>query len=200
MLDEILSIQFISLTITFFLLMDGPGNIPIFLSLLKQLPPKKQAYIISRELVIALLIMYFFAFCGNYVLNHLGIENQTIQIAGGIILFMIALKMVFGTLEEPELKNQKEPLVVPLAVPLVAGPSVLATIMVYSKDIDVQNILPFSIFAAWILTTVILLLATPIQKLLGDRGIVALEKLMGLILTLIAVQLFLDGLYTFHNS
>ncbi|NDE63581.1 MAG: NAAT family transporter [Chlamydiae bacterium] len=200
MLDELLSIRFISVTITFFLLMDGPGNIPIFLSLLRQVPPKRQAYIIARELVIALLIMFFFAFCGNYVLDHLGIENQTIQMAGGIILFMIAIKMVFGTLEEPEIKHHKEPLIVPLAVPLVAGPSILATIMVYSKDIEIQNIVPFSIVAAWILTTLILLLATPIQRILGERGIIALEKLMGLVLTLIAVQLFLDGLYTFLNS
>jgi|688.fasta_scaffold690854_1 MarC family membrane protein len=193
MLDKVLSIQFVSVTVTLILLMDGLGNIPIFLALLKQLSPRRQLAVIARELVIALIIMFFFAFCGNYVLNHLGIQNQSIQIAGGIILFIIALKMIFSPQDEEKYKVKEEPFIVPLAVPMVAGPTVLAAIMVFSKDPEIQDVLLIAIFLAWIITTSILFLSTPISRVLGNRGILAIEKLMGLILTILAVQLFLDG-------
>ncbi len=200
MLDQIFTIPFVSLTVTFILLMDGPGNIPIFLSVLKQFPPRRQLIIIARELVIALIIMFFFALCGSYVLGHLGIQNPSIQIAGGILLFIIGLQMIFsfGDIQNPKLKG--EPFIVPLAVPMIAGPAVLAAIMVFSENPELKSVLLISIFLAWIITTLILLLACPLSKLLGEKGLLALEKLMGLILTLLAVQLFLDGFYSFFNS
>ncbi len=200
MLDQLLSIPFVSVTVTFILLMDGPGNIPIFLSVLKQYPPKKQLMIIFRELVIALIIMFLFALCGSYVLGHLGIQNPSIQIAGGILLFIIAYRMIFssGDMESPNLKG--EPFIVPLAVPMIAGPAVLAATMVFSKDPELNGVLLISIFIAWVFTTLILLLACPISQLLGERGILAVEKIMGLVLTLLAVQLFLDGFYSFFKN
>ena len=200
MIEQIISVKFVTVTVTFFLLMDGLGNIPIFVSLLKNLSPKRQVFIIARESLIALVAMLFFALCGDFVLKHLGIKNQTIQIAGGIILFMIAIKMIFSNSNHDIELEKDEPFIVPLAIPLVAGPSVLATIMIYSKDPLIQTIVIPSVVVAWLFTTVILLLSTPIKSFLGEKGIVAVEKLMGLILTLIAVQLFLDGLYTFLHT
>jgi MarC family membrane protein len=197
MLEKIFTVEFVSITVTLILLMDGPGNIPIFLAVLKELPPKRQTIVIARELLFALLIMFFFAFCGHYVLNHLGIQTQSIQIAGGIILFIIALKMIFSSNSENTYTLKGEPMIVPLAVPMVAGPAVLAAIMVFSKDPDTKDLLLCSVFLAWLVTTLILLLSAPISWLLGEKGIMAVEKLMGLILTILAVQLFFEGFTQF---
>jgi small neutral amino acid transporter SnatA (MarC family) len=156
MLEKIFAVEFVSVTVTLILLMDGPGNIPIFLAVLKELPPKRQTIVIARELIFALLIMVFFAFCGHYILNHLGIQTQSIQIAGGIILFIIALKMIFSSYSESTYTPRGEPLIVPLAVPMVAGPAVLAAIMVFSKDPDTKDLLLYSIISAWFVTTLVL--------------------------------------------
>ncbi len=197
MLEKIFTEEFVSVTVTLILLMDGPGNIPIFLAVLKELPPKRQTIVIARELIFALLIMVFFAFCGHYILNHLGIQTQSIQIAGGIILFIIALKMIFSSYSESTYTPRGEPLIVPLAVPMVAGPAVSAAIMVFSKDPDTKDLLLYSIISAWLVTTLVLLLSAPISWFLGEKGLLALEKLMGLVLTILAVQLFFEGFTQF---
>lgn len=197
MLEKILSTQFISVTVTLILLMDGLGNIPSFLCVLKQVTPKRQLVIITRELVIALIIMFIFAFCGDYLLNYMGINNSSLLIAGGIILFIIALRMIFSIGSGEDFGSTGDPFIFPLAVPLIAGPSVLAAIMVFSKDLSINGFLFLSISLAWLITTIILLFSTPISMLLGPKGLLATEKLMGLILLILGVQLFLDGFYSF---
>lgn len=176
-----------------FLLMDSIGNIPLFISILKDFSPKKQRKIIFRELIIALVVIILFYFLGDFILDLLGVTRDTIRIAGAIILFLISIKMIFPQKKEPATHDiSKEPFIVPLAIPLVAGPAVLATVMLYSRQESTWLIMS-AIMIAWIVTTIILVCASHIKNILGSRGILACERLMGLLLTLIAVQMFLEG-------
>ena len=187
------------MAISLFLLMDPIGNVPIYLSILKEIPPKRQMWITFRELVIALLVIIGFYFVGEYLLELLQVQQYTVMVAGGIILFIIALRMVFPVhvKETNNHSKDKEPLIVPLAIPLVAGPAVLAAVMLYShQSIPILTAI-MAIFAAWVVTTIILVASSGIKKILGMRGILALERLMGLLLTLIAVQMFLEGLRSY---
>lgn len=132
-------------------------------------------------------------------MKFLHVESDTIQIAGGIILFLICLKMIFPPCHDVHdaLPQNMEPFIVPLAVPLIAGPSVLAAVIIYSKQETNNFVMLGAIFIAWIASLLILLASSYLQKALGWRGIVALERLMGLVLTLIAVQMFLSGVSAF---
>ena len=188
--------KILSLSFTLFLLMDSLGNIPLFMAILKNVNPKRQRQIIVRELLIALGIIILFALIGDVFLSFLNVHHYTIQIAGGIILFLIALKMIFPQHDAPHEKSDKEPFIVPLAIPLVAGPAAIATVMLYSKQ---NQILPtiLSICIAWIFTTIVLLASQTLQRFLGQRGLTACERLMGLILTLLAVQMFLQGITSY---
>ncbi|MDN3506879.1 MAG: MarC family protein [Simkaniaceae bacterium] len=185
----------ISLAVSLFLLMDSIGNVPIFLSILKEIEPKRQRFIICRELIIALIIIVSFYFLGNVLLKFLGITQPAVLISGGIILFIIGIKLVFPTKEKAFDWNEGgEPFLVPMAVPLVAGPAVLAAVVLYShQQLPMWTCLG-AIFIAWLASTVILLSAIPLQKLLGDRGLAACERFTGLLLIMIAVQMFLNGL------
>lgn len=182
-----------------FFLMDSIGNVPIFIALLKNFSPRKQLFIILRELLIALGIIVLFYFIGDLFLEALSISDQSLRMSGGIILFLISIKMIFPTKKDPEsahsLKN--EPLIVPLAIPLIAGPAILATVMIYSGQGFPTVYTLSAIGIAWLFTTLILLVAPFLQKVLGEKGLIALERLMGLILTLIAIQMFLDGISSF---
>ncbi len=191
-----------SMAISLFLLMDAIGNVPIFIAVLKETTPKRQAWIIFRELIIALIIIIGFYFLGEYLLRFLQVEQYTVMIAGGLILFIIALRMVFPThvTEKTDVPKEREPFIVPLAVPLVAGPAVLAAVMLYSHQAIPMSIAIMAIIIAWVVTTIILLSSSFIKKVLGMRGIIALERLMGLLLTLIAVQMFLEGLRKYLSA
>ena len=189
--------SFFSTVFTLFLLMDSIGNIPLFISILKKFPPKKQRRIIFRELVIALVIMLIFSVMGERLLSFLKIQHYTILIAGGIILFMIAINMIFPkNTNDSSDSDEKDPFIVPLAIPLVAGPASLAWIMLYSHHLSIGSLM-LAIFIAWIFTTIILLTSSNLHQILGQRGLTACERLMGLILTLLAVQMFLEGVNCF---
>ncbi len=186
----------LSLSFTLFLLMDSVGNIPLFIAILKDFKPKAQRKIIQREMLIALGVIIAFHFFGKLLLDIIDVKQETILIAGGIILFLIALNMIFPSQSAEKEANslyKGTPLVVPLAIPLVAGPAVLAAVMLYSEQ-KTQGIVLSSIVIAWIVSVVILTSASHLKKLLGIKGLLACEKLMGLLLTLIAVQMFLKGI------
>jgi multiple antibiotic resistance protein len=192
--------KMLSMAFALFLLMDSIGNLPIFLSILKDINPRRQRVIIIRELLIALAIIILFNFIGDALLGFLNVTMPTILISGGIILFLIALKMIFPVRRDPDvdIHHQKEPFIVPLATPLVAGPAVLAAVMLYSGQHKADAMLTVgAIIIAWAASTLILLSSSLWKKLLGVRGLIACERLMGLILTLIAVQMFLEGLQAF---
>lgn len=190
-----------STAFSLFLLMDSIGNVPLFVSILKDFSPAAQKKIIQRELLIALAIIILFTFLGNPILALLQVKQHTLLIAGGIILFLISLKMIFPP-PEPE-ENMKpasptDPLIVPLAVPLTAGPAVLASVVVYAHQ-ESHFITVAAVILAWLASFCVLLSANFLKKVLRDQGLLACAKLMGLILILIAVQMCLQGITLYTN-
>ncbi|MGH2611480.1 MAG: MarC family protein [Rhabdochlamydiaceae bacterium] len=192
----------LAMTFSLFLLMDAIGNIPLFIAILKDIPRVRQVQIIFRELIIALIVMITFHFVGDGLLNALQIQQYAVLVAGGIILFLLSLKMIFptGHDSEPISGKDKEPFIVPLAIPLVAGPAVLAAIILYSRQQPETHITLIAIVLAWAISTLILLSSTFLNKILGKRGILATERLMGLILTMMSVQMFLKGISQFTQA
>jgi multiple antibiotic resistance protein len=192
----------LSMTFSLFLLMDSIGNLPLFIAILKDIPRKRQLQIIFREMIIALLIMVAFQFVGESVLYALQIQQYAVLVSGGIILFLLSLRMIFPSAHDADanVKKDKEPFIVPLAIPLVAGPAVLALIMLYSRQQPEPYITITAIVLAWVLTTAILLSSAFLNKILGKRGIIACERLMGLILTMMSVQMFLQGIAQFSEA
>ncbi len=188
----------LSVAFALFLLMDPIGNIPFYISFLKGVDPARQRVVIVRELLIALGIIILFNFIGNGLMDFLKVSQDTIQIGGGIILFLICLKMIFPVGHDPNesLPHATEPFIVPLAVPLVAGPSVLAAVMIYAHQ-ETNWVMIGAILIAWAASLIILLSSSFLKAILGWRGILALERLMGLVLTLIAIQMFLNGVSAF---
>lgn len=181
--------------ILLFLILDPLGNIPVFLSLLKPLPPQRRRIVLARELLIALGVLFVFLFAGQYVLQVMHLRQESISIAGGIVLFLIGIKMIFPRPEGifgdvPE----GEPFIVPMAIPLVAGPSGMAAVMLMANS-DPERTADWSLalFLAWAATAVILFAATWLYKLLGMRVLTAVERLMGMLLVALSVQMFLDG-------
>lgn len=194
-------IEIISSTILLSLIMDPLGNLPIFMSILKNLEIKRRKIILIRELVISLFIMLLFLFAGEKILAYLNLRTETVSISGGIILFLIAVKMIFPSQDMNNFSECiEEPFLVPLAVPLVAGPSLLATLMLLSHQYkNNMSYLVISLIIAWFITTFILLLSNFFLRLLGNKGINALERLMGLILVMLATQMLLDGIRAYLN-
>lgn len=195
--------HFFSITFSLFILMNGIGNVPIFMAHLKEVPARKHKKIILREMTIALFVMLLFMFIGNYILSILSISRSSVFITGGIILFMLALQMIFPAMQPDKTKKEpreKEPFIVPLAIPFVAGPGLLASIALFSSEQTSFFFLALAILSAWSASTIILLFSSVLAKILGKRGVLASERLMGLLLTLIAIQMFLNGLKEFIES
>lgn len=188
--------SFISATILLFLVMDPFGNVPVFLCLLRDIPAEKKQRIIIREMLISLAVLIIFLIAGPLLLDVLQISEASLQIAGGIILFMIAIKMIFG---QPEYifggSSTEEPLIVPLAIPCIAGPSAIATVMLLMGQ-NPERWLDWllAVFLAWMVSSIILISSSRLDRILGKKGLNALQHLMGLILTAISVEMFLKGL------
>ncbi|MEW9798860.1 YhgN family NAAT transporter [Alteromonas sp. CYL-A6] len=184
-----------SAAVMLFLIMDPLGNLPVFMSVLKSIEPKRRQIILIRELLFALGILFLFLFSGQSVLNFLNVEQETVSIAGGIILFLIALKMIFPQSGSPTgLAVGEEPFLVPLAIPMIAGPSTLAAlILLANQNPDRMVDWSLALGAAWLVSAVILMFSNLFHRLLGERGLIAMERLMGMILVMIAIQMLLDG-------
>jgi multiple antibiotic resistance protein len=180
-----------------FLVMDPLGNIPVFMSVLDDVAPERRNRIVIRELLLALLVLVLFLFFGQYVLGFLQLSEHSIRIAGGIILFLIALKMVFPFARSAHAAEEidGEPLLVPMAIPMVAGPSAMAVVMLLATN-DPSRMTDWliALFAAWLLSSIILVSATGLKRFLGRRGLIAMERLMGMLLVAIAVQMLLEGI------
>ena len=184
-----------SAAVMLFLIMDPLGNLPVFMSVLKSIEPKRRQIILLRELLFALVILFTFLFSGQSVLDFLNVEQETVSIAGGIILFLIALRMIFpqsGSVSG--LAVGEEPFLVPLAIPMIAGPSTLAAlILLANQNPDRMVDWSLALGAAWLFSAVILMFSNLFHRLLGERGLIAMERLMGMILVMIAIQMLLDG-------
>ena len=184
-----------------FVVMDPLGNIPIFLSVLEPVEKKRRMRVLLRELLIALAILFAFLLGGQYLLAALHLSQYSISVAGGIILFLIALKMIFPVprnLREDSDHEDEEPFIVPLAVPMVAGPSAMAILLLLAtRHPDQLGVWSLALFLAWLATAVILAAAPLLEHVLGRRGIIAMERLMGMLLVAISVQMFLEGITEF---
>ncbi len=189
---------FISAFIMLILIMDPFGNIPIFSNTLKHVAPNRRWKIISREHLIAFVILLLFMFIGESLLKAMGLSNTSLQIAGGLVLFLISIKMIFPPEtphQEDSPEQQMEPLIVPLAIPLVAGPSALATVMLLvSQEPDRITHWIGALALATTLSCIILIVAIKFQEKLGKRFVFAMEKLMGLILVALSVEMMIRGL------
>ena len=188
-----------SAAILLFLVMDPLGNIPFFLSALKNVPAHRQTHIIVRELLIALLALVLFLFLGRYAMDAMNLSASSLGVAGGVVLMLIALRMIFPTREHVHDEDlSSEPLVVPLAIPAVAGPSSLALVLLMNaQDPARWPEWLLAVGAAWLGTSVILLFGARLCRIMGRRGLMAMERLMGLILVTIAVQMMLTGVADF---
>ncbi len=190
----------ISAALLLFLVMDPLGNIPMYLTALKNVAPERRTKVILRELVIALLVMVVFLFSGQAFLSALHISEPALTITGGVILFLIALKMIF-----PPEKNhsviEEEPFIVPLAIPYIAGPSALATLLlIMNGEPERWADWLLALVLAWFVTGLILLCATPLAKILRNRGLIAIERLMGMLLVAISIQMLLNGITKFIDE
>ncbi len=188
-----------SLVFSLFLIMDPLGNIPLFAVILGPYDPVHQRRIILREMLISLGILIGFEFLGAWILELLNISIPAVQVAGGIILFVIALGMIFPTLDTSHGYSAagNEPFIVPLSVPLIAGPTILAAIMVYSRQFQNHWIMLVAIVIAWGVSTLILIFTPLLKRILKDQAMVAVTRLMGLILTFISIQMLLAGIQGF---
>jgi small neutral amino acid transporter SnatA (MarC family) len=196
------NMTFLSCVSILFLVMDPLGNIPSFVSLLQGIPPERARRIVLREHLLALVLLFFFLFFGQFFLDMLGIKDPALGISGGIVLFLIAIKMIFPMKEGVwgDLPGG-EPFLVPLATPLIVGPSAMSTVLILASKNDVGFWhLAGAVVAAWAASLAILSRAGTIAKVLGERGVTAIQRLMGMILTTIAVQMLLTGLAKFFGK
>jgi MarC family membrane protein len=192
----------LSAFILLLLVLDPLGNVPTFMALLKNVEPRRRRAVILRECAVATLLLFLFLGFGGHFLKLLGLSQSSLGIAGSIILFLIALRMVFESSEKvfgglP----QGEPFIVPLAIPMLAGPSALATVILFSSQQHVgTGSAMIAIALAMGVTTLALLLGSQITRVVGERGLEAIQRLMGLLLTAIAVEMFLRGVRAFMKT
>ena len=190
-----------AVAVTLFFVMDPIGNMPAFNALLSRFDTRRRARITARELVIALGILLVFLFAGTRVLEFLGLSQSSLSISGGVLLFLIALRMIFPAPDRHTHVPEEEPLVVPLAMPMVAGPSTIAVLLLLSSN-QPERIWEWclALVIAWIASTVLLVSSPYFLRKLGDRGLRALERLMGMLLVMLATQLLLDGVREFVGT
>ncbi len=188
-----------SIALTFFLVANPIGNSPAIVAVIKDFTFEQQKKIMRREALIAFTIAIFFQFFGEIFLNMIGVKDYSLSLCGGLLLFLLALNMIFSSPEEDEntMKTKQEPFIVPIATPLVTGPGLMAIIMIYSKS-EKNDLLIFSaICLAWVGITAVLMAAPYLKKIMGKKGLFALAQLMGMILALISMQLIVKGLCLF---
>jgi len=193
------SMSTLSAGILLFLIMDPLGNIPLFLSLLRNVAPERRQLVLARELLIALVVLFVFLFGGQYLLRVLQLKQESVSIAGGIVLFLIGLRMIFPPKDgifggDPA----REPFIVPMAIPGVAGPSAVAAVMLLANSNPGRTVdWSVALSVSWLATAVILLSSTYLFRCLGTSVLIAMERLMGMLLVALSVQMFLDGVMAY---
>jgi MarC family membrane protein len=189
---------FASATILLILITDPIGNIPIFAGALKHVSPARRPWVILREVLIAFLLLLAFMFIGEGFLRLMNLSDLALQIGGALILFLIALRMVFPPPASQEPESTVEPLIVPLAIPSIAGPSALATVLLLVSQAPERRMEWIAALCVTMLVSAtVLVMAEKIQQIAGERLVLALERLMGLVLVSVAVEMMLRGIKTF---
>ena len=190
----------VSAALLLFLILDPLGNIPIVLSLLKPLSPARRRLVLARELLIALGVLLAFLWGGIYMLKLMHLRQESVSIAGGIVLFLIGIKMIFPGPGGMFGETEGEPFIVPMAIPMIAGPSAMASVMLLgSQEPDRMGDWSLALALAWGATAAILFSATSLYKVLGQAFLVAIERLMGMLLVAISVQMLMDGVAAWLN-
>lgn len=190
-----MSVDLWSAMLTLFLIMDPVGNLPVVVAILKNIKEERRNKVLIRELILSLIVLLVFLYAGQSFLDLLAVKSEAVSIAGGIILFLIAIRMIFpqsgGVVG---LKEGEEPFLFPLAVPMIAGPSILAALILLANQQPGQMWdWTLALLGAWLISSAILLFAPLFHRVLGERGLTAMERLMGMILVIIAVQMLLNG-------
>lgn len=189
---------FASATILLLLITDPVGNIPVFANALKHVAPERRARVILREILIAFFLLLTFMFVGEGFLRVMNLSELSLQIGGGVILFLIALRMVFPPPAAEEAEILTEPLIVPLAIPAIAGPSALATVLLLvSQQPERRLEWIAALCVTMVISAVVLVSAERIQRIIGPRLVTAVERLMGLVLVSVAIEMMLRGAKTF---
>ncbi len=181
-----------SKSLLFLMLMDPFGNLPVFVVMLKRNSVREYRHIIFRESVFALAAMLIALFAGDMFLKLLHLSEDKLGIAGGLILFIIGIKMVFSSFSESTAAEEKEPYIVPLAIPLICGPGLIAMLVTQTSVNSYENVV--ALFIAWTVQMLILLGGKTISAKLGKKPLDALESLMGLLLTVVAVSMIIDSI------
>jgi multiple antibiotic resistance protein len=179
-----------------FLVMDPLGNIPLFLAALKDVEPARRKKVIVREALIALAVLVVFLFAGQGILNLLQVSEHALTAAGGVILLLIAIRMIFPTADRNLREDVVgEPFIVPLAIPYVAGASAFATeLLLISREPERWMDWLIALLIAWTATAVILFFASGMTRLLHQNGLIAIERLMGMVLITVAMEMLMAGI------
>ncbi|MFM0014768.1 MarC family protein [Paraburkholderia sediminicola] len=194
---------FVSATVLLILITDPLGNIPLSISCLRSVSPKRRTIVILREVAIAFAILLVFMVVGDRFLRMMSLTDQSLRIGGGIVLFLIALRMVFPHPDGPFGGDTRggEPLIVPLAIPALAGPSALATVMLLTSQAPGKMFEWIgALTVTMVVCAIVLMLAERIQAWLGERAMMAFERLMGLVLVAISVEMMLGGIRSFVHQ
>ena len=192
----------ISAAVLLFFVMDPLGNVPLFLTALRYVEPARSRKVIVRELVVALVIMVVFLFLGRYILELLQLSRAALTAGGGFILLLIALRMIFPT-SEHSLREEvrEEPFVVPLAIPYTAGPGMLATELLFmTREPQRWPVWLGAVVLAWLASAIILYFSNHLRTILGERGLTAVERLMGMLLVIVGVQMLMAGVVQYLRT
>jgi multiple antibiotic resistance protein len=193
--------DFLSAAVLLVIIMDPLGNIPVFHALVGRYPRSRRLAIIAREMVIAYAVLAAFLLAGRAILGYLGLKQPALGVAGGVVLFIIALRMVFPQTGAVAEEWEDEPFIVPLAVPMIAGPSAVAAILLLVSR-DPQRLLTWwgAVSVAWLVSAAILLGSGLLMEMLGPRALRALVRLSGMLLIMMAIQMLMDGLTAYLHS
>lgn len=188
-----------SAALLLFLVMDPLGNIPLFMTTLKKVEAKRQRFVVVRELLIALVVLIAFLFLGQYLLQLLHLSETALTTAGGIILMIIAIRIIFPARDRSLQEDvEGEPFIVPLAIPYVAGPSAVATALLMMSCEPTRWLeWLFAVLIAWLASAIIIYFSSYFARFLGEKGLIAIEPLMSMLLIAVAVQMLLTGIAEF---
>ena len=187
-----------ALASNFFLIANPVGNIPTVVALVKDFPFERQRTIVLREAIFALMVAVGFQFIGRELLNYLQIKTYAVSIAGGLLLFFVAIRMIFPSQGPKEISALKrEPFLVPLATPTISGGGLMSSIMIYSGLTENPLLVTSALLVAWCAVIPVMFLSIYLKKILGKQGLLALEQLMGMVLVLLSMKLLVQGFRIF---
>lgn len=181
--------------IAVFVLADALGNAPIFLILTKGMDSPERDQVVDRATIVATAVLLVFAFVGQPILNYLHISIASLQVAGGLLLLLIALDMLNGKLDEPIVEQGRDVAITPLALPLLAGPGTLTTVMLLMSEAPQAHISVISgIVAAMLVSWLIFRQASRVSHWIGAEGAIIATKLLGFLLAALAVEIGSAGI------